>query len=730
MKGFSPWYHFDGRPETGALWHRKTGNIEYEAHVSDDSLWLKISVRNQTVLALRSGYFPGNGFKLLHTDAGGDSFRMQAECSVGRYHIHISLPDPSVPIIRCTTKLTPKTALRIPFWPRDLMVCRPSLTNEPFKGKLYVQQEGIRTGWLFGGIESTDPCAFLYLQNLTALNDYASYTRKSLGGTVGGAWPELGFGLPPAPDDPLPVDTEITINDAFLMMQENKPEDENDMAALFLQMLGRLYLQLPLPATSYKPWDNVLQGTLRDLQVNPGCWYRSGGQSYLNAYLCDYDTAPEIMVQLAVLLPLMEYEKWTEGPKLKIVETIQQNLHAFYDEKIESIGRWLPSASHKLDRSEEQKHPRTMDSWYLHHPLVNLARMVMQGVEEVKEMLVHSVEYAIKVAHHFNYEWPVFYHVDTLEVLKAETEPGKGGEHDVAGIYAHLMLLMYEISGEERYLEEAAAAGRSLENKGFSLFYQANVTAFGAKALLRLYLIKKEKVFLKTSLTALATIIRNTSLWDCDYGHGKQYPTFFMLFPLKDAPYAAVYEEIEVLSAMHDYLKMAKEAKLPEHITLLLSEFIRFMIHRCAFYFPPMVRKEMLVETPKTGEIETDTWIPIEDLQDGWNQSGTVGQEVYGAGVPFGIVSRHYKVLKKWNCSVFIDYPTEDAVKSLENGVEIAVTGHPAMFCRMRLLPHENASLPACRVAIGGTEIKGKKQDDGSKEFSIPGKCVIALYFD
>ncbi len=76
-----------------------------------------------------------------------------------------------------------------------------------------------------------------------------------------------------------------------------------------------------------------------------------------------------------------------------------------------------------------------MDSWYLHHPLVNLARMVKQGVEEVKEMLMHSVEYAIKVAHHFNYEWPVFYHLDTLEVLKAETEPGKGGEHDVAGIY-------------------------------------------------------------------------------------------------------------------------------------------------------------------------------------------------------------------------------------------------------------------------------------------------------
>ncbi len=271
------------------------------------------------------------------------------------------------------------------------------------------------------------------------------------------------------------------------------PKDENELAARFLEMTGRLYLHIPLPPTSYKPWRKILKYSLRDLEVNSGCWFRAGGHSYLNAYLSDYDTAPEIMVQLAVLLPLMDYQKWT-GEQLKVITTLTEGLPAFFDERIHSIGRWLPAAADdKLDRSEEHKKPRVMDSWYLHHPLVNLARMVKEGKEEVREILMQSVEYAIRVAHHFNYEWPVFYHVDTLEKIKEETKPGEGGEHDVAGIYAHLMLLVHEITKDERFVEEAAAAGRSMAKKGFHMFYQANVTAFGAKALLRLYLIKRRK---------------------------------------------------------------------------------------------------------------------------------------------------------------------------------------------------------------------------------------------
>ncbi len=174
------------------------------------------------------------------------------------------------------------------------------------------------------------------------------------------------------------------------------------------------------------------------------------------------------------------------------------------------------------------------------------------------------------------------------------------------------------------------------------------------------------------------------------------------VIPLNDAPYAAVYEEQEVLASFHDYIKMVKEAGLPDHITLLLSEYIRYVLHRASFYYPPLIDRKMMVEKPKTGEIEKEAWIPLEDLQDGWKQSGEVGQEVYGAGLPFTVVPRHYKVLNDQRCIVFVDYPSDDPEIGADGSVSFRITGHPAMFCRMRLLPLDGLELPDVRVMIGG----------------------------
>jgi hypothetical protein len=71
------------------------------------------------------------------------------------------------------------------------------------------------------------------------------------------------------------------------------------------------------------------------------------------------------------------------------------------------------------------------------------------------------------VAHHFKYQWPVFYKMDTLEVIKAETAPGMGGEHDVPGLYTHVMLQAYELTGKKRYLNEAETAAKKLQGLRF-----------------------------------------------------------------------------------------------------------------------------------------------------------------------------------------------------------------------------------------------------------------------
>jgi hypothetical protein len=56
------------------------------------------------------------------------------------------------------------------------------------------------------------------------------------------------------------------------------------------------------------------------------------------------------------------------------------------------------------------------------------------------------------------------------------------------------------------------------------------------------------------------------------------------------------------------------------------------MVGRVCYYFPPLLPEEMLVEKPNTGVIDPQRWIALEDLHDGWEACGEVGQEVYGAG--------------------------------------------------------------------------------------------------
>ena len=68
--------------------------------------------------------------------------------------------------------------------------------------------------------------------------------------------------------------------------------------------------------------------------------------------------------------------------------------------------------------------------------------------------------------------------METLEVVKAETQPGKGDKKDVAGLYTLIMSHAWQLTKENKYLLEAKKAAKTLQGKGFELFYQANNTAF------------------------------------------------------------------------------------------------------------------------------------------------------------------------------------------------------------------------------------------------------------
>lgn len=544
--------------------------------------------------------------------------------------------------------------------------------------------------------------------------------------------PEIGLGLPETGEKPLKAGQEVILSDATIAFKTGNIEN-HDQAEDYLDLLAEVYLNIPRPDTHYLHWPEILDKGLKDLIENPGCWSMVGGNSYLNAYVSDYETAPEIMVQLAILLPLVDYSKWS-GKSLEVMDTIKKGLPAFYSEKLRTLVRWHPDAEDKLQGDEEQKMPMVMDSWYLHHPLLNLSRLAIDGDKTAEKLFLDSLGFAIKVARRFKYQWPVFYKMDTLEVIKAETKPGEGGEQDVAGLYAHVMLQAYELTGEKKYLQEAETAAKKLVNVGYKIMYQANNTAFAAGALLRLFKLTGNELYLSLSYRCLASIFENVQLWDCNYGYGKNLPTFFALFPLTDAPYTAAYEEQEVFCALHDYLKHAEGVDILPSVRLLCSEFIRYLVERAPYYYPPMLPSDMLSDEVKTGEVDRKLWIALEDLHDGIEKSGAVGQEVYGAGNAFGILPRHFIRFNDNPFLIFSDCPISGIRKSPDS-VIFHLQGDPRLAYRLRITPAESVGkIPNIKFfcqspSVRLTTSKDRNQDLEAlywemKPYASPGKST------
>jgi len=515
--------------------------------------------------------------------------------------------------------------------------------------------------------------------------------------TVRGGWPELGFAPPVVKDKPLKGGKTYGISDAFVAFADDIPDSQFAVASQFTRLLAHVYLLLPKPPTTYHDYPSIAEKVLAGLDDHKGCWSHHHGFDYLNAYVCDYKTPPEIMVQLAVLIPVLEYADWA-GRRPALAAKLEAGLPAFYDADLGTVRRWLPAATGQLDGSEEHKKELVMDSWYLHHPLLNLSRMALRGDEMAKRLFLQSLDYAIEVGRHFKYQWPIFYKMDTLEVIKAEAAPGDGGEKDVPGIYAHVMLQAWELTGKRMYFEEAERAVKTMASEGFDLFYQANNTAFSADAMLRMWKETGHEKYLDMSYLLMANIFKNVALWDCCYGYGKNFPLFFAIFPLNDAPYTAVYEEVEVLAAVHEYLSLADTAPLPRSYALLLAEFVRYAVGRLPHYYPALLPPEMVAEAVKTGEIDRQLWVPLEDINDGWEKSGAVGQEVYGAGFPLAVIPRHYFAIAGGGYLLFIDYPITDYSKE-DRQLRFKVLGDERLSCLLCVFKTREGDQPTIEVA-------------------------------
>ncbi len=408
------------------------GELDVEFCSTAHSLWALIRRRGKGGLALRVAYIPALTFACDMAEAApGETARLTVASAIGQHLIIFRAGGLALDHLRVTVRFKPTVPLLIPFMPRDLYPLGADDGPLAATGRVEASQRGLNAGLLYFHIDEPDFGNVLYFQNLTALSEYYRATKTTPDKAVGGLWPELGHLLPTPPQNgipspnPLPAGQEVTLSDAILVFRRDVPAGERASARQFLQMLGVAYKMLDLPPAGYRDWVDRAERTARDLDTAPEATIEHYGHRYIHPYTAaEY---PDIMVQMSIIAALHDWGKWRGEPHPLEAE-FKAGLEKFYDPELKTLRRYLPNVG-------DDKNADAVDSWYLYHPMLNLGILALDGDGYARDLLMRSIDFGIKAAHHFKYKWPIQYDVRDFSVITETAEADGRGQTDVGGIY-------------------------------------------------------------------------------------------------------------------------------------------------------------------------------------------------------------------------------------------------------------------------------------------------------
>ncbi|GAA3267385.1 hypothetical protein GCM10020258_37570 [Sphingomonas yabuuchiae] len=441
-------------------------------------------------------------------------------------------------------------------------------------------QRGLNTGLLYFRIEAPAFGNVLYIQNFTASNDYFRTTGTVPREAVAGNWPELGYALPSPMPMPIPPRSRCRRARA-----SRCPTPSWSSATMHPRTNANP------PASSCRCWAAPMTCSIRPRRLSrldrprragrarsgrsPDATIRHYGHRYVHPYTgAEY---PDIMVQMSVIAALRRWGDWRGEPH-PLEAAFKAGLPRFFDEKLGTFRRYLPNVG-------KDKNADAVDSWYLYHPLLNLGTLALGGDDDARALFLKAIDYGVRVARHFDYRWPIEYDVTDFSVITKEAPVDGRGQTDVGGIYAWVMLQAFELTDDKTYLDEARAAIDAAIGLGFNLNYQANLTAWGAAACMRLWRITNRDAYREQSYVYLASFLHNAVIWDSRIGHAAHYETFLAVTCLQDAPYMAMYECFDSYVAFERYLDDGGPDLDPE-ARMLIGEYCRHALSRAWYYYP------------------------------------------------------------------------------------------------------------------------------------------------
>ncbi len=498
-----------------------------------------------------------------------------------------------------------------------------------------------------GALDST----FFYWVDLTALNPFMEAAHYAPVSTPRRMGQRLGHSISQNDLRQQPQQVTVTVYDSYLYLAPGKPATEDAMFTRYLHNLGDIYDLMAVPDDHLPDWFGVYewdgQGapngihkfTIRDL-ANEKNWVTLDSKRYLRAYVADTRQSAEAISQLDVYSALTRYRA-RFGDMPDYYAELRATIPDFFNPDFGPAGMFQNSGPLSVTGPQGRG-----DTWYELGHALKVAELALWDPDDVelRDLALRSGETWIDFAQTVEYRFPRFYSFDTWQ--GTEREPDSGGG------FAYFMLLLHDLTGEEHYVDQARKALRALDGYGFRLAYETHMTALTAAAAARMYQIEPEPLYLDIIGRATANLMRLSWLWECDYGWmgdgsaelppqdasgGASTPrTFFGLNPTQQSAVITAKEQYEAWIYLTETLQRV-HGDLDPTVEKLIAEFVKHTLLTIPWSLPPFLPEGAATEHPAAYETVTENdlslFIPLEDLRDGWDVSGAIGQEVYGAGM-------------------------------------------------------------------------------------------------
>ena len=351
-------------------------------------------------------------------------------------------------------------------------------------------------------------------------------------------------------------------------------------------------------------WKQFAAGTIHDLQQEDVALVSVKGHRGLRAYVKAsselwHETGEnfELMTMADVLWPSLLYLKLHPDPThQQVVNELLESMPFFYHPDTQSI-------SNDFIRGDDE----TADSWYpfenslIKYPVIG----ALSQSKTLTDNFLHTYETATRLAHRYNYLFPIYYHTGNFN------QNGAGTNYAVGGLFAWGGVIANRLTGNEKYLEEARRAVDVLTAvRAASLFHEPQELAYGVLAAAELGMADAARYILYEQLRLL--------YWYSDPSQ-KTHDMRGMFQACASILYPAFKENVEAILPWTGVLKRAVmvEGLLPVLDQQRRNNFYYFdACHEAAAKHPllPFIPYENL------GTLELG------------GQTGVVGKEIYGSG--------------------------------------------------------------------------------------------------